>query len=835
MSILPHVPASTTPDDLLAGLLEYCQAQGIEPYGEQLDAFDAIAEDRNVVLNTPTGSGKSLVALAVHFVAHCRGERSIYTAPIKALVNEKFFDLCRAFGPERVGLMTGDATVNRDAPLICCTAEILAKMALAEGVRTPYRRVVMDEFHFYSDPQRGMAWLIPLVAMTESRFLLMSATLREPEAIAADLERRTGRDTVVVRSDTRPVPLEFEYRDNLLLETIEHVRLNALTPAYLVSFTKRDAAALASQLRSTPVPDALKDSVKEKRIAIAAAIEGRGFETPFGQKLKALLPHGIAVHHGGMLPKYRRLVERLAGAGLVTLICGTDTLGVGVNLPLRTVIFTQLYKFDGTASRLLSSREFRQIAGRAGRKGHDDVGTVIIQAPEHEVANRRRKIKAGAGGKKFHAQSPPKGFKGWNEQTFEKLQAGKVAALVTRFRVTGLLVLQALARPGDGRAALADLIRSVGEDVEANLARADEIIASLEEGNMIERLPAPDAEGRLYAVKQTLDVTFDRPLAPFLESALGLADRDDPDHALDVLSIVESVLDDPPQILRAQTRQARNELYAELRASDSYSLDDRNAMQERMETVEHPQPLGEEIRIAFSSWRDRFPWLADQTPSPKSIARDLSEHGDTFSEYVRRLEIVHEEGSLLRYLSDAYRLLSKHLPDVVRTEDVEALTEWLGAIVHRVDSSVVAEWERFGADGGVIGALPVEDEDTDVDAQYDVTRAARGFRVMVRNVAFGWIRALAARRESEMGVASETLAAYRAQYDEILTTPAARGPENFEYDHDTGAVTQTILDPHDDRQWIIRGTVDFEASRAEGRAVVAITAVGPRVEIAGRT
>ncbi|NNM25578.1 MAG: DUF3516 domain-containing protein [Phycisphaerales bacterium] len=610
--------------------------------------------------------------------------------------------------------------------------------------------------------------------------------------------------------------------------------MKGLTPAYLVLFTKRDAAALASQLRSTPIPDTLKETAKETRSVINRAIRTRGFKTPFGQKLKTLLPHGIAVHHGGMLPKYRRLVERLAAAGLVKLICGTDTLGVGVNLPLRTVIFTQLYKFDGKDTRLLTSREFRQIAGRAGRKGFDDVGTVLIQAPEHEVANKRKKAKAAASSKKFHAQSPPKGFKGWNEKTSEKLQTAQVGALVTRFRVTGLLVLQALARPGDGRAALADLIRSVGEDVDANLKLADEIIDSLVAGGMAERLDTPDAEGRLYAVRQTLDVTFDRPLAPFLESALGLADRAHPDHAVDVLSIVESVLDDPSQILRAQTRLIRNELYAELRAADPQSLEDRNAMQEKLDAVQHPQPLGEEIALAFRAWCERFPWLADQTPSPKSIARDMFEHGDTFGDYVRRLEIIHDEGTLLRYLSDAYRLMTKHLPDVVRTDDVEAIAEWLGAIVHRTDSSVVAEWEQFdaAADAGVV---PADEDDVDVDEHFDVTRAVRGFRVMVRNAAFGWIKMLAARREAEIGVASESMAGYWEQYDEILTGPSARGPENFTYDSERGEVVQTILDPHDERGWIVRGRVDLDASRAEGRAVVEITAVGPNAEVAGRT
>ncbi|MHC5005069.1 MAG: DEAD/DEAH box helicase, partial [Planctomycetota bacterium] len=299
--ILESAPASAAGDDLLVGFLEHCERTGIEPYGEQLDAFDALAQGHSVVLNTPTGSGKSLVALFAHYARYWAGwreldpaipphlRRSVYTAPIKALVNEKFFDLCRDFGSRNIGLATGDATVNADAPIVCCTAEVLAKMALQQGAATPFGWVVMDEFHYYSDPQRGSAWLVPLLEMTDARFLLMSATLKSPEAIRQDLERRTGHSATVVRSDVRPVPLEFEYREALLLETVESVRQRQLTPCYIVSTSKADTADLANQLRSTPVPEELRAAARANGKLVGERLERHRLTTPFGGKLDRLL------------------------------------------------------------------------------------------------------------------------------------------------------------------------------------------------------------------------------------------------------------------------------------------------------------------------------------------------------------------------------------------------------------------------------------------------------------------------------------------------------------------------------------------------------------------
>lgn len=819
-------------------VLDYCERSGIEPYPAQESAFEALAEDRHVVLATPTGSGKSLVALAAHAMTFWRGAtpvdrpRSVYTAPTKALVNEKFFALCDAFGCEHAGLMTGDSTVNPGAAVICCTAEILESMALRGGVGTPFARVVMDEFHFYSDPQRGTAWLIPLVEMTGARFLLMSATLRDPKALCDDLERRTGTPATLVHSTTRPVPLEYAYRDTLLLETLADVRRRDLTPAYVVSFTKRDAAGLAEQLRKTPWPDDLRDADRERGKVIEERLAGVRFETPFGKKLRALLPRGLAVHHGGMLPRYRRIVERLAGDGLIPIVSGTDTLGVGINMPIRAVLFSQLYKFDGTASRRLNPREFHQIAGRAGRKGHDDVGTVIVQAPEHEIRNARKKAKATAGNKKFHAEKEPRGFKGWNEESMRKLLAAEIPPLKTRFEVTGPLVLQILHRRGDGRKALRELIRSVGADVESHLEQAEIILADFEEHGLARRLDAPDADGRWYDLQEAeaLAASFDRPLVPFVRSALETLDPDGTDYERDALSYVEAILDDPRTILRAQIRAARDAKYHEMN-EPGQSLEDRNAMLEALDDVEHPQPLADEIATMFRLWDAVHPYIAPEPPRPKSVARDLFERGETFSAYVRRYELPHDEHTLLYYLTDCHKVLVRSLPPEGCPERLAALAGDLAALVNAIDASVAEEWRRHGAELPTAGMA-----NETAAAERVAARSLDGLlRRMARSCAFEWVRRLA---ERDYGALSdpgfpadalrEQMAPYWDRFDAIDVGPDARGPSLFEFDPATGAIRQTILDPHEERQWVVEGAADMDASRAEGGLVARMVRVTDR-------
>ncbi|HEX7576970.1 MAG TPA: DUF3516 domain-containing protein, partial [Verrucomicrobiae bacterium] len=445
-------------DVLLGRFLDYTAARGLELYAAQESAILELFEEKNVILNTPTGSGKSLVAAALHFKAIAQGKRSIYTCPIKALVNEKFMALCREFGPDNIGLSTGDATVNRDAPILCCTAEILANIALREGAQANVQEVVMDEFHYYADRERGGAWQVPLLTLPQARFLLMSATLGDTSFFESELTKLNGRETVTVASVERPVPLEFAYSELPLARTLETLVADGKAPVYVVHFTQLDAAQSAQDFTSINVCS------REEKNQIGNELEGFKFTSPYGPDIRKWLKQGIGLHHAGLLPKYRVLVEKLAQKGLLKVICGTDTLGVGINVPIRTVLFSRLCKFDGQKTLILSARDFHQISGRAGRKGFDDRGWVVAQAPEHVIENLKLAEKSARDGKKtVKRQAPEKNFVNWDKNTFSRLIAAPPERLTSRFQVTHAMLLNVLSRQGDGCDAIQKLVRDCHE------------------------------------------------------------------------------------------------------------------------------------------------------------------------------------------------------------------------------------------------------------------------------------------------------------------------------------------------------------------------------------
>ncbi len=527
--ILQHLPPAPDESALLDGFTNWTVEQGIEMYPAQEEAAFELIAGSNVILNTPTGSGKSLVAVAAHFVGLGRDQRSVYTAPIKALVSEKFFELCRQFGPERVGMITGDGSINPDAPIICCTAEILANWALRDGDRTDVDIVIADEFHFYADPQRGWAWQLPILELPHCQFLLMSATLGNTRFFEEELSRRTGRDTALVKSTQRPVPLHFEYRTSTLHQSIEALLESGRAPIYLVHFTQREATEAAqSYLSLDPLSKDEKQQVKE-------LIGGFRFDSPFGKGLRRFLVGGVGVHHAGLLPKYRLLVERLAQAGLLKIICGTDTLGVGVNVPIRSVLFTQLCKYDGTSTRLLRVREFQQIAGRAGRRGFDDSGDVWAQAPEHVVMNQQMLQKAAEDAKKkkklVKKKAPDRGYAHWDEGTFTRLVEGDPEPLTSSFAVNHQMVMSLLDRPGDGCRAVRSLMTDNHESRKQqrhHIRRSISIYRSLVDAGLLEFPDEPDEYGRRVRVDFDLQDEFalHQPLSLWALDAIEHLDRE---------------------------------------------------------------------------------------------------------------------------------------------------------------------------------------------------------------------------------------------------------------------------------------------------------------------
>ncbi|MDI2032852.1 DUF3516 domain-containing protein [Saccharopolyspora sp. TS4A08] len=834
MKLTDQLPEPTAadpdPDALFEAFVEWTLSLGIELYPAQEEALMEVVTGANVILSTPTGSGKSMVATGAHFTALAEGKRSFYTAPIKALVSEKFFSLVDVFGAENVGMMTGDSSVNADAPIICCTAEILANIALRDGADADVDQVVMDEFHFYAEPDRGWAWQVPILELPRAQFVLMSATLGDVSSFEEDLTRRTGRSTAVVTSAERPIPLNFRYAKTPLHETIEELLSGQQAPVYVVHFNQAAALEQAQALMSVKVAS------REQRDAIADALGDFRFTAGFGKTLSRLVRHGIGVHHAGMLPKYRRLVEQLAQAGLLKIICGTDTLGVGINVPIRTVLITGLTKYDGVRTRHLKAREFHQIAGRAGRAGYDTAGFVVVQAPEHEIENERALAKAGDDPKKKRKlvrKKAPEGFVSWSEKTFEKLVEAEPEPLRSSFTVSHSMLLNVINRAGDAFTAMRHLLEDNHEDRASqrkHILRAIAIYRALRAADVVEQLDAPDDQGR--RVRVTVDLQFDfalnQPLSPFALAAIELLDTESPSYALDVLSVIESTLDNPRQVLSQQQFKARGEAVAQMKA-DGIEYDER---MELLEDITHPKPLEELLEAAYETYRKGHPWVAEHELSPKSVARDMYERAMNFVEFVNHYGLARSEGLVLRYLADVYKALRHTVPDDAKTEELTDIIEWLGELVRQVDSSLLDEWEKLrhpGADPAQ--AAPAEPE--------RVTRNVRAFRVQVRNALFRRVELAALRRYEQLGELdgedgwdadawADALDDYYDEHDEIGTGPDARGPQllMITEESDRWLVRQIFADPAEDHDWGISAEVDLAASDEEGHAVLRVTDVG---------
>ncbi|WP_369137909.1 DEAD/DEAH box helicase [Modestobacter versicolor] len=821
------------PDALFTHFAEWAEAAGTVLYPAQEEALIELVSGANVVLATPTGSGKSLVATGAQYAALANDRVSFYTAPIKALVSEKFFALCGVFGAENVGMLTGDASVNADAPIIACTAEVLANIALREGPDADIGLVVMDEFHFYGDPDRGWAWQVPLIELPKAQFLLMSATLGDVTALREDLTRRTGRPTALVAHAERPVPLHHYYATTPMHETIDELLSTKQAPVYVVHFTQASALERAQALMSVNV------STKEEKQAIADQIGGFRFSSAFGTTLSRLVRHGIGVHHAGMLPKYRRLVEQLAQAGLLKVICGTDTLGVGINVPIRTVVFSALSKYDGTRTRLLNAREFHQIAGRAGRAGYDTAGTVVVQAPEHEVENLKQFAKVADDPKKRRKlvrRKVPEGMVPWSEATQQRLIAADPEPLSSHFRVFTGMLLNVLARPGDPVAAMRELLTDNHEPRKRQLRHIREAIGiarSLITAGVIVRLDEPEPDGRRYRLTVDLppDFQLNQPLSTFALAAIGLLDAESDTYALDVVSVIEATLDDPRQILAAQLNKAKGAAVAQMKA-EGIEYDER---MELLEEITYPKPLEELLAHAFEVYVSGNPWAADAQLSPKSVVRDMWEQAMTFRELVNTYSLTRSEGAVLRYLSDAFKALRSGVPADARTEEVTDLVEWLGELVRQVDSSLLDEWEQLTSPDQPLDA-PVA-----VPARpRPLTGNERAFTAMVRNALFRRVELFALRRWYDLGQLDqasgwdadrwgEVVQAYFAEHGELNTGGDARGPALLIFDKAeprVWRVRQILDDPAGDHDWGFDVEVDLDASDEEGVVVMQLVEAG---------
>jgi superfamily II RNA helicase len=818
-------------DVLLGRFLEYIEGKGLQLYPTQESAILELFEEKNVILHTPTGSGKSLVASALHFKSIAQGRRSIYTCPIKALVNEKWMALCREFGPDNVGLSTGDASVNRDAPILCCTAEILANIALRDGAATPFHDVIMDEFHYYADRERGVAWQIPLLTLSRSRFLLMSATLGDTTFFEEELTRLNGRPTATIQSKDRPVPLEYSYAETPLAQTLENLVAENKCPVYVVHFTQLEAAQSAQDFTSINV------CTREEKNAIANALEGFKFSSPYGPEIRKWLKHGIGIHHAGLLPKYRILVEQLAQKGLLKIICGTDTLGVGINVPIRTVLFTRLCKFDGQKTGILSARDFHQVAGRAGRKGFDDMGWVVVQAPEHIVENLKLEQKAARDGKKVVKRKPPeKNFVNWDRNTYARLIAAQPERLTSRFLVSHGMLLNVLSRKTDGCRAMRDLVARSHESPKAkksHVKRAWQLFRSLVERKIVEFIPVTE-DGAYLRVNIELqdDFSMDQTLSLYLMETISLIDPQSPEYALDLLTLVESILEDPDIILRKQLDKLKGQKIAEMKME---GLDYDQRMEE-LEKLEHPKPKREFVYSTFNAFADKHPWVGQENIRPKSIVREMFEEFRSFADYVRDYELQRAEGVLLRHITSVHKVLAQTVPDAAKNDAVREMELYLGSMIRQVDSSLLQEWEKmrdphYQPRGETVDLKPPGAE----EAAQDITRDTKAFTATIRTRIFTFLRGLVV-EDYEQALATlsspeqpegepwtpdrlkQAADAYYAVHKRLCLDPEARNIRHTyvvpSEDKKSWRVQQMLVDPESHNDWVAEFEVDLAKSRA---------------------
>lgn len=831
---LKPLTGQTDPDALLEHFLEYALEKGIELYPAQEEAILELFAGKNVILNTPTGSGKSLVAAALHFLSASQGQQSVYTCPIKALVNEKFLSLCRDFGPENVGMMTGDASVNRGAPILCCTAEILANIALRDGADAKVHDVIMDEFHYYSDGERGVAWQSPLLTLPQSRFLLISATLGETKFFERELERVTGNESVTVSSTERPVPLEFTYLEDPLTETLENLKAANKFPVYIVHFTQRSASETAQNLLSLTV------CTKDEKKVIREALQDTKFTSPFGKEIKKLLLNGIGLHHAGLLPKYRVLIEQLAQKGMLKIICGTDTLGVGVNVPIRTVLFTQLCKYGGVKTGILTARDFHQISGRAGRKGFDDHGYVVALAPEHVIENKRLEAKAAADPKKkkklVKRKPPERGFVHWDEKTFIKLQNPPAEPLTSSFSVSHGMLLNVLGRKGDGCAAMRSLIRdchNTEKSKQSMRKQAFQLFRALTDRNIIEIMPTGTEPKLRVNLELQDDFSLNQTLALYCIDTLALLDTTAPEYTVKLLSLVESILENPDIILRKQLDKLKGDKVGEMKAA-GIEYDDR---MEELEKMEYPKPESEFIYETFNRFSTEHPWVGSENIKPKSIAREMFERYSSFADYIKLYGLMRAEGLLLRHLTNVYRVLENTIPPAFKTEPINEVITYIETLLRTTDSSLLDEWETLKDPD-----YKPDQESTEPVAKGKVciTQDRDTFMRLVRNDIFSFLRMLANKQYQEIDETysldtmhpdakwkytelGKSMDAYYEDHGWIRLDPAARNKAHTKItesdDRKTWRIEQTLVDPDElnDYQFV------FELSLEDAKTTGSVT------------
>jgi hypothetical protein len=720
-------------DDLeLSFYDKFLWSRGLEPYPVQEQAIGAIFAGKSVLVTVPTGTGKTLMAKAALHAAIGRGHRAIYTTPLRALTEEKYRELCADFGDENVGFATGDYKVNREAPIQVEVAEILWNRIVADKHVSPAEIVVMDEGHYFNDPERGYVWEQSIIGLDpRTQLVVLSATVGHPERFCHWVEITRRMPMELVDSRERKVPLVHEYREEMMIDTVRELAHKGDVPAIVFVFGREQCFEVARLLKSCR-----RFTTDEEKAKVEALCDEALLPSGCAKELRPLLTHGIGIHHAGILPRYKQLVEQLALERLIKFVVSTETIAAGINLPARTVVFPALRKFIKQQARLVTAAEYHQMAGRAGRPQFDDRGLAITLAPEEIVSDLKKELRDAAKRPAYdeakikksvynrhRSEAQRKGDIVWTPEIHAELVRGEPAELRSKTKITaeqvlaiGLPDLATQALPGSAPAAAAsDVAPAAGPAptaAESALAsRMAEAEASLPPSmrldivTVIDNLLLDDRERR--GLQKTLAQLVDN------MKAIGVIDE----HGRQVSGEMIRRLQGMDGLLIYYVLFNHQLDYVELRQLVEYLIDhdiiqrqldrkEEDAKREWMRTrlrelrENNPQVSWEDVE---AEWEKEHPRvltkveeihneLSARVPHPelhggkraKTVWAQLEDGAIGFLEFVEKHGLEHEEGNLFSYLVRVMNFAQK-LGEASQLSEFEDMAERVRKLLARID------------------------------------------------------------------------------------------------------------------------------------------------------
>ncbi len=711
----------TAADLELAFVDRFLWSRGLEPYAVQEQAIAQIIAGKSVLVTVPTGTGKTVMAKAGIYAAFERGRTAVYTTPLRALTEEKYRELCDDFGAGNVGMATGDFKINREAPIQVEVAEILWNRIVSDKNVSPADVVIMDEGHYFNDQERGYVWEQSIIGLDpRSQLVVLSATVGHPERFCHWVELTRRQPMGLVESRERRVPLVHEFREEFLIETVKDLAHRGDVPAIVFVFGRELCFEVARLIKS-----ARRFTTDEERARIEKLCDETLLPAGVAKELKPLLAHGIGIHHAGILPRYKQLVEQLTLERLVKFVVCTETIAAGINLPARTVVFPSLRKYIQKQPRLVTAAEYHQMSGRAGRPQFDDKGLAITLAPEDVVSDLRKELKDSARRPAYdeskvrksvynraRSDAQRKGEVCWTPDDHAALVSGEPAELKSKTKITaeqvlaiGLPDLTTTVLPGVQLIDPSKMVAKEVDEVEASLPPS----MRLDIVTVIDNLLLPDYDRRGHHKLLAQLVANMRALEILDEHGKQIAG-----HMIRELQGVDGVF-----VYWVLFHEQLD--YVDVRALLEYLVDhdvvqrilDRKEEDKKREwcrtrlrelRMENPQVAWEDVEAEWDAANPRVLSRIEEihqrfsalVPHPelhggkkqKTVWATMEDANLGFLDLVEREGMHHEEGSLFTYLVRVMNF-AKKLGEASQLSQFEEIAEKIKACLARVDERMI--------------------------------------------------------------------------------------------------------------------------------------------------